>query len=137
MSARGSRCSPRGALPPVSVEDQNGGAPGERILVLAPTGRDAKLLAGVIDQAGLRSSVFPGMESLCAALHSGAAVAVIAEEALNGPACDQLNEGLGRQASWSDIPIIVLLAPGATLASSRALLTRFSQYGNLTLLERP
>jgi two-component system, cell cycle sensor histidine kinase and response regulator CckA len=121
----------------VSVEDQNGGAPGERILVLAPTGRDAELLAGVIDQAGLRSSVFPDMLSLCGALHSGAAVAVIAEEALTGPACDQLNEGLGRQSSWSDIPIIVLLAPGATLASSRALLTRFSQYGNLTLLERP
>jgi two-component system, cell cycle sensor histidine kinase and response regulator CckA len=124
-------------LRPVSVEDQNGGAPTERIVLLAPTGRDAELLSGVIDQAGLRSSVSPDMESLCAALQSGAAVAVIAEEALSGPACDQLNDGLGRQESWSDIPVIVLLAPGATLASSRALLTRFSQYGNLTLLERP
>jgi two-component system, cell cycle sensor histidine kinase and response regulator CckA len=121
----------------VDVEDRDGSAPGERILVLAPTGRDAELLAGVIDQADLSATVFRDMDTLCSALPSGAAVAVVAEEALSGAASERLAEALVQQPSWSDLPIIVLLATGATLASSRALLARFSEHGNMTLLERP
>jgi two-component system, cell cycle sensor histidine kinase and response regulator CckA len=121
----------------VKVEDQEGSALGERILVLAPTGRDAELLAGVINQADLSATVSRDMGTLCSVLASGAAVAVVAEEALSGAASDRLAEALAQQPSWSDLPIIVLLAPGATLASSRALLVRFSEHGNLTLLERP
>ncbi len=121
----------------MDVEGRDGSAPGERILVLAPTGRDAELLAGVIDQADLSATVVRDMDTLCSELPSGAAVAVVAEEALSGAASDRLAEALAQQQSWSDLPIIVLLASGATLASSRALLARFSENGNLTLLERP
>ncbi|HET6837115.1 MAG TPA: response regulator [Gemmatimonadales bacterium] len=110
---------------------------GERILLLAPTGRDAELLAGTLGQAGFATSVCADMDALCTALPEGGAVAVIAEEALGGPATDRLKRTLGQQPSWSDIPIIVLLSSGATLASSRALLSHFSEHGNLTLLERP
>ncbi|HEX6434480.1 MAG TPA: response regulator [Gemmatimonadales bacterium] len=110
---------------------------GERILLLAPTGRDAELLAGTLGQAGFATSVCTDMNALCTALPEGAAVAVIAEEALGGSATDRLKATLGQQPSWSDIPIIVLLSSGATLASSRALLSHFSEHGNLTLLERP
>jgi PAS domain S-box-containing protein len=81
--------------------------------------------------------VSPDINALCRELRSGAAVAVIAEEALAGPAAGQLNQFLAEQPSWSDLPIIVLLTSGATLASSRALLSQFSEHGNLTLLERP
>jgi PAS domain S-box-containing protein len=112
-------------------------AEGERILVLAPTGRDAELLARTIGQAGLPTGVCPNMEALCSALRFAGAVAVVAEEALSGPATEQLDRALAEQPSWSDIPVIVLLAPGATLNSSRALLARFAEHGNLTLLERP
>jgi PAS domain S-box-containing protein len=111
-------------------------ADGERILVLAPTGRDAELLAGAISQARLSAKVCPDMDALCSALQSGAA-AVVAEEALSGPGSDKLDGTLAAQPSWSDIPVVVLLSPGATLSSSRALLARFAQNGNLTLLERP
>jgi two-component system cell cycle sensor histidine kinase/response regulator CckA len=112
-------------------------ADGDRILVLAPTGRDAELLAGAIEQAGLRAGVYPDMAGLASALRVGGAVAVLAEEALNGAASELLNTTLAEQPSWSDLPVIVLLAPGATLSSSRALLARFAEHGNLTLLERP
>jgi PAS domain S-box-containing protein len=120
----------------VSVEEPERTAAG-RILVLAPTGRDAELLAGVIGQAGLDPSVCADIDDLCSVLLTGAAVAVIAEEALSGAASERLRATLASQPSWSDLPIIVLLASGATLASSRALLARFAEHGNLTLLERP
>ncbi|HYF39007.1 MAG TPA: hypothetical protein VD930_04910, partial [Gemmatimonadales bacterium] len=117
--------------------DAAGDSRGERILLLAPTGRDAELLAGTLGQAGFSTSVCTDMDALCTALGVGAAVAVVAEEALAGKATEQLKETLAQQPSWSDVPIIVLLSSGATLASSRALLSHFSQHGNLTLLERP
>jgi len=106
-------------------------------VVLAPTGRDAELLGEVISHAALQTEVSPDINALCRELRSGAAVAVIAEEALTGTAASQLNQFLAEQPSWSDLPIIVLLTSGATLASSRALLSQFSEHGNLTLLERP
>src|SRR5690349_13512385 len=136
-SARGSLCSPRGASPRVTGESQTAEGSSERIVVLAPTGRDAELLGEVISHAALQTEVSPDINALCRELRSGAAVAVIAEEALTGTAASQLNQLLAEQPSWSDLPIIVLLTSGATLASSRALLSQFSEHGNLTLLERP
>jgi two-component system, cell cycle sensor histidine kinase and response regulator CckA len=112
-------------------------AEGERILILAPTGRDAELLAGAIEHAGLEAAVCPDMAALCSSLEAGGAVAVVAEEALSGSSSDKLDATLAAQPSWSDTPVVVLLSPGATLSSSRALLARFAQNGNLTLLERP
>jgi len=112
-------------------------ASGERILILAPTGRDAELLASTLSQNGFESGICPDMAGLTVSLAEGAAVAVVAEEALVGPSSDLLDRMLAAQPSWSDLPIIVLLSSGATLASSRALLSRFSRHGNITLLERP
>jgi PAS domain S-box-containing protein len=121
----------------VEVERTKPRALGERVLLLAPTGRDAELLARALGQAGFSAGVCPDIEALAAAIEEGAAGAVIAEEALNDATAGQLDAALARQPSWSDLPIIVLLSVGATLESSRALLSRFSQHGNLTLLERP
>src|SRR5690348_3699886 len=115
-SARGSLCSPRGASPRVTGESQSQTAEGssERMVVLAPTGRDAELLGEVISHAALQTEVSPDINALCRELRSGAAVAVIAEEALTGTAASQLNQLLAEQPSWSDLPIIVLLTSGAT-----------------------
>ena len=110
---------------------------GERILILAPTGRDAELLGSTLSENGFAAGICPDMAGLTTALVEGGAVAVVAEEALAGPSSDMLDGMLAAQPSWSDVPVIVLLSTGATLASSRALLSRFSRHGNITLLERP
>jgi two-component system, cell cycle sensor histidine kinase and response regulator CckA len=115
-------------------------APGqssERVLVVAPTGRDSELLATILLQNGFEAAVCPDMAALAASLQAGGAVAILAEEALSGHASEQLDVTLAAQPSWSDLPIIVLLGTGATLASSRALLSHFARHGNVTLLERP
>ena len=107
------------------------------MLLLAPTGRDAQLLASTLSQNGFEACISPDMAALSTFVREGGAVAIIAEEALGDAASDQLDVTLAAQPSWSDLPIIVLLSSGATLASSRALLSRFSRHGNVTLLERP
>ena len=111
-------------------------AAAERILLLAPTGRDSELLAGTLSGSGFQTDICPGMPALAESVVAGGAVAVVAEEALEAGA-DQLEAVLAAQPSWSDLPVIVLLSPGATLTSSRALLSRFDRHGNVTLLERP
>ena len=109
----------------------------ERILVLAPTGRDAELLASILLQNDFEADVCRDLAALSSSLNLGGAAAVIAEEALSDSATAQFDAALADQPSWSDLPVIVLLSSGATLASSRALLSRFSRHGNVTLLERP
>jgi PAS domain S-box-containing protein len=109
----------------------------ERVLVVAPTGRDAELLTTILSQNGFDAAICPDMGALASSLQTGGAVAVLAEEALGGYASEQLNDTLAGQPSWSDLPIIILLGSGATLASSRALLSHFARHGNVTLLERP
>lgn len=109
----------------------------ERVLVVAPTGRDAELLASILTQNGFETGICQDMAALSTALQAGGGVAIVAEEALGGRASADLDATLSAQPSWSDLPVIVLLGSGATLASSRALLSRFARHGNLTLLERP
>jgi PAS domain S-box-containing protein len=110
---------------------------GELVLLLAPTGRDAELLASILSHSGFEAGICSDMGRLAESVEHGGAVAIVAEEALSGPASDLLDATLAAQPSWSDLPIIILLASGATLASSRALLSRFARHGNVTLLERP
>ena len=105
--------------------------------MLAPTGRDAELLASILSQNLFETGICPDMAVLSRSLKDGAAVAIVAEEGLGDPVSDQLDTTLAAQPSWSDVPIIILLSTGATLASSRALLSRFARHGNVTLLERP
>ncbi|MGZ8398502.1 MAG: response regulator [Gemmatimonadales bacterium] len=94
-------------------------------------------MASHLSQAGFEVSICPNMARLAESVEHGGAVAIVAEEALGGAASDLLDVTLSAQPSWSDLPIIILLASGATLASSRALLSRFGRHGNVTLLERP
>ncbi|MDQ3207288.1 MAG: ATP-binding protein, partial [Gemmatimonadota bacterium] len=94
-------------------------------------------MASNLSQAGFEVSICPNMARLAESVEHGGAVAIVAEEALGGAASDLLDNTLAGQPSWSDLPIIIFLASGATLASSRALLSRFGRHGNVTLLERP
>ena len=125
------------AISPVPVKLENSLTAGERVLLLAPTGKDAELLAQALDQAGFTSAVFSDIGELCTGIQAGAGAAVIAEEALKGESSDVLDSTLVVQPSWSDFPVIILLSSGATIASSRSLLSRFARHGNVTLLERP
>ena len=118
-------------------EAPGAGASGDRVLVLAPTGRDAALMVATLSQSGFESGSCSDVAALCAAIGEGVGVAVVAEEALGGNAAEQFDATLAGQPSWSDLPLIILLGGGATLASSRALLSRFARHGNVTLLERP
>src|SRR6185312_16353607 len=108
----------------------------ERILVLAPKGRDARVIEQVLLQAGFGCDSCTSFEALMQELDSGAAAALIAEEALHGIDLKPLADWLSRQGSWSDFPFVLLASkmPGQSPAAARTML---ESLGNVVLLERP
>ncbi|HEX8137657.1 MAG TPA: ATP-binding protein [Pyrinomonadaceae bacterium] len=109
----------------------------ERILILAPTGRDAALTAQVVGEAGLAAEVCGHIEELCSKMLAGAGLAFITGEVLTQTATQCLVEGLARQPTWADIPILVLTSGGGQSPENAETLATLGGAGNVTLIERP
>ncbi len=109
----------------------------ERILVLAPTGRDGALAAQTLLRAGLAPQVVPHPFALVTAIDEGAGAVLIAEEAFSPSAVEILAECLQRQPPWSDLPLVVFAAPMERQASSARLDRLSTLLGNVTVVERP
>src|SRR5947209_10945957 len=108
----------------------------ERVLVLAPLGRDGELAAAVLTDGCVQCELCPDMETLCAEIANGAGAAMITDEALTTHTMGCLREVLEEQPAWSDLPLIIFTSQpygGLSARSFEALGTR----ANATLLERP
>jgi signal transduction histidine kinase/ActR/RegA family two-component response regulator len=106
----------------------------QRVLVLAPTGKDAELTQSVLDRADVACVCLSDLTQLCKELEQGASAVLLAEEAVVAGRDECLDEWLARQPPWSDLPVLVLARPGADSAAvSRAM----ELLGNVTVLERP
>ena len=106
----------------------------ERVLVLTPTGRDGQMVCGRIVADGMPCEVCADLPALLAGIASGAAAAVVAQEALSPRGAEMLLAALEAQEPWSDIPVLLLAE-----ARSRAprVSTRFFERANVVLLPRP
>jgi signal transduction histidine kinase len=108
-----------------------------RILVLAPTGRDASLACEVLQGAGIDAEASKDISSLCVELERGAGALLIAEEALTSDAQDELSFLLQEQPDWSDLPIIVFAASADTESSKIRMRRVLEVLGNVTTVDRP
>ncbi|MDB5741858.1 MAG: hybrid sensor histidine kinase/response regulator [Polaromonas sp.] len=108
----------------------------ERILVLAPRGRDAQVIEQVLLRDGIQCSACSAYEDLLAQLDRPVGAAFIVEEALYETDLTPLMDKLAQQPSWSDFPIVLLMSPitGKSGVNTRL---RFKNLGNVILLERP
>jgi len=106
-----------------------------RLLILAPTGRDAPLTQSVLAEAGLRAVVCDSLNGLFQEMAQGAGALIISEEALlDETSLYYLGDRLSRQPPWSDLPVLLLAHHGA---DSPAVRQAVRSLGNVTLLERP
>ncbi|HUR41878.1 MAG TPA: ATP-binding protein [Verrucomicrobiae bacterium] len=103
-----------------------------RLLILAPVGKDGALLEGLLTRQGVASHVCASIEEAAFEVGRGAAVLMVAEEALAEP--DPLAIALARQEPWSDLPLLVLTGTGASSSTAESAVATL---GNVTLLERP
>jgi signal transduction histidine kinase/ActR/RegA family two-component response regulator len=110
--------------------------PEERVLVLAPTGRDAALSCAMLHEEGWTAGACQSIEDLCGSIEQGAGVVLVGEEALPPPAVRRLVQTLDAQPPWSDIPLI-LLAGGEFATSHFRPLNVLGPLRNVMVLERP
>jgi signal transduction histidine kinase len=109
----------------------------ERILIVAPLGRDAAVMTAFMGRSGLEVAAFEDADTLAAAIASGAGAIVITEEVLIPSVPVALAEALRTQPAWSDVPVIVLTSADRVAEPSTVALRAFDSLGNITLLERP
>ena len=106
-------------------------------MILAPSGRDASIAASLLREAGFFSSVLPDILALAAEMENGAAMALIADEALRTADMRPITQYLAAQELWSDFPIVVLTRGGGGPERNPAAARLADLLGNVTFLERP
>jgi signal transduction histidine kinase len=105
-----------------------------RVLLVAPTGADARLSQALLAEASIACVACADVVTLCATLADGAGTVVLTEEALAGQNLHRLTMALNQQPPWSDLPIIILSQGGS---DSRVALYAFDTLGNVMVLDRP
>lgn len=106
-------------------------------LIHAPLGRDAQIAAALLKEAGLPSRIAHTLDALVADLNDNIAFAVMTEEALRSADLRPLSVWLQTQASWSDLPIIILTARGGGPERNPAAARLSDVLGNVSFIERP
>ena len=105
------------------------------VQVIAPRGRDAEVILGVLEREGVAAEACPGLDGLLPRFTSSGAV-IVTEEALSDAALPAVLALIGQQPPWSDLAFLILATkqPGPRSPESAALIERL---GNAMLLERP
>ena len=109
----------------------------DRILVLAPTGRDGSAACTLLEQVGLCCRLCSDLDELQGELGRGAGAAVIAEEGFLGAEAAPLFNWVSNQPPWSDFPFIILTARRDSPRHQRYTLSLIDKLRNVTLQERP
>lgn len=108
-----------------------------RVLIVAPSGRDAENAAEVLQNESLEPTICADVPELCQLAKEGAGALVIAQEGLARTGLECLSELLTNQPAWSDMPLIVLISGGEATANGATFLRYLGTRCAVTLLERP
>jgi signal transduction histidine kinase/ActR/RegA family two-component response regulator len=109
-----------------------------RVVVLAPLGRDASVVCEVLSAAGITCEVTSTLADLGARIAQGAGAALLTQEALTSDGLAVLSEIILQQPSWSDLPLVLLLAETDRLfAEAAPMVAALRRFGNVTVLVRP
>ena len=108
------------------------------VLLVAPTGCDAELIADALKVANVQGEIWKDVASAVNAFSAkDVGAMLIAEEALEPEAIGLLSSALARQPTWSALPVIVLTMGGKETFESRWRARQQLSLGDITPLERP
>jgi len=108
----------------------------DRVLIIAPVGRDAQGMAELLVGEGFEAQICGSLAECAAHIQSGAGALILTEEALELGSLSHLFEALAAQPSWSELPLIILTTGGESRLT-RLLELAAEAAGSVTLLERP
>ena len=105
------------------------------VRVIAPIGRDAELITGVLQENGLDAEVC--VNPLCLLGSDPIGPLLIAEEALDTKTIRILGDWIQQQPAWSDLPVLILTSNGRETSHTHRLEFHRLPLGTPVLLERP
>ncbi len=108
--------------------------PGRRVLLVAPTRRDAEVTASLLARAGLTCVPCPDFRGVRQEMAAGAGAILTTSETLSDGGAAELLAALEEQPPWSDLPVILLVKGGDPSAVANQVTAGLR---NVTLLERP
>ena len=108
----------------------------ERVLIMAPVGKDATAMAALLYADGFEVRICAGADECSRQIAAGTGALLLTEEALESPLLSNLLEVLKAQPPWSELPLIILTSGGES-RRARLLDLVAAAAGTVTLLERP
>jgi signal transduction histidine kinase len=108
-----------------------------RILVLAPIGRDGALACGVLQEAGMLAAHCADGEDVLRHAESGVGALVVTEDVVGTADMVVLEKLIQGQPTWSDLPVVVFASREPASVAGRELVEHTQRLGNVTVLERP
>jgi signal transduction histidine kinase/CheY-like chemotaxis protein len=108
----------------------------ERVLLVAPTGRDAALAVSVLRPVRVEVATCRDLAEVVAELARGAGALLIAQEAIEPGGAQLLAGWIAHQRAWSDLPVMIITSASSRLDPAVAL-EHLAPFGNVILLERP
>ena len=118
-------------MPPTSGEPLE-----ERVLVVAPRGRDAALVERLLAEEEIGCESCRDLAGLAIEMRNGAGVVLLTEEALDSSA-EEFEEVLATQLPWSNLPILLFPAGTSSPEAISARVRRLNDLAAVTLLDRP
>lgn len=109
----------------------------ERVVILAPQGRDATVAQSLLAEADVQSAAVGTLSALISELHAGAAAVLLAEEAVIHADLSGVGRWIEQQPAWSDLAFILLTRQGGGPERNPAAAHLSKVLGNVTFLERP
>jgi two-component sensor histidine kinase len=109
----------------------------ERVLILAPNGRDAAVAGEVLRAAGIASEPCSDLTALVREIEQGAGFVLITDEALRTADLKNLSHWIENQPPWSDLAFVLLTYRGGGVERNPHLARLSDALGNVTFLERP
>jgi signal transduction histidine kinase len=105
-----------------------------RVLIVPPTRRDGEVTCELLAMADVHCLPCQDLRALAVCVDEGVGAVMLTDTALVDLDMGVLHEALGRQAGWSDVPVL-LLTHGRELPPPAA--GALARLTNVTLLDRP
>lgn len=106
-------------------------------LILTPLGRDAQLAQRLLSEVGIAAAICESLEDVCKQLNDRVSFLVITEDAVRTGDLKPLSNWLAEQATWSDLPIVLIVAHGSGPERNPAAARYTDVLGNVSFIERP
>lgn len=108
----------------------------ERVLILAPVGRDGELARRMLADLEIRAEVCRDVDHMCSEIDRGVGALLITEEVLWDQKVPRLVSVLNDQPSWSAIPTVIAANLDPALFDRTPVLRQFERF-KVTFLARP